>query len=564
MFNPIGNSPKSDKSNSRSNSVTSINSLKSNSSDDSELAGLYQNMEEMTFNSDGAVRPTPEPSGRNINPKEMKKSIKINREIGNKRGRDPSPDESLGSMEELNINSDNSISDNSTLPSSPDVIDQEYNDILSVLTETHFLPTENEDSSVHFDAWIETINSEEFIEGVEDNNLIRVAITYLKDDKKMYERTLEQPGLSDEIKHKLQDRIKKINATLVEYEKIGEKLSRKRIKRGGKRKTKKRNKFKAGDQEKYTFDEMKNYSYLLGKYFKLVFEPVIDEQQEVQLGKFISFQEDRYTLKFQKDIEGQYVTIPYHDQFRFQIVPPSSTKIRAGTGNQEVVIGKIYEYDDIKQNPDTFSNYIFLYKEKEGRNIHDWKYLGIFQELFYHRSPESTNLSVALSFKQKTDSGLNFNKSIVDAFGDSYLFRVIGYQNPSTIRETIRAGGKRKTKKQFLFNPNDPKKSFDVYIDKNPKDTIPIKYTTVKDVEDTIKKLERLYKQGKYSHKRIWQVGMILKVRLAAMKKNQKKYYPKAKNVTKRLRLSEKYFKFLKKRTKEKDNKTRKNMKFKF
>ena len=27
---------------------------------------------------------------------------------------------------------------------------------------------------------------------------------------------------------------------------------------------------------------------------------------------------------------------------------------------------------------------------------------------------------------------------------------------------------KNKTKKQFLFNPSNPKKSFDVYIDKNP------------------------------------------------------------------------------------------------
>jgi len=33
---------------------------------------------------------------------------------------------------------------------------------------------------------------------------------------------------------------------------------------------------------------------------------------------------------------------------------------------------------------------------------------------------------------------------------------------------------KNKTKKQFLFNPENPKKSFDVYIDKNPKDTIHI------------------------------------------------------------------------------------------
>ena len=51
------------------------------------------------------------------------------------------------------------------------------------------------------------------------------------------------------------------------------------------------------------------------------------------------------------------------------------------------------------------------------------------------------------------------------------------------------------TTKQFLFKPDDPKKSFDVYIDKDPTDTIHIKYTTVQDVKDTIKKLEKLYKQ---------------------------------------------------------------------
>ena len=33
---------------------------------------------------------------------------------------------------------------------------------------------------------------------------------------------------------------------------------------------------------------------------------------------------------------------------------------------------------------------------------------------------------------------------------------------------------KNKTRKQFLFNPENPKKSFDVYIDKNPTDTIHI------------------------------------------------------------------------------------------
>ena len=54
-----------------------------------------------------------------------------------------------------------------------------------------------------------------------------------------------------------------------------------------------------------------------------------------------------------------------------------------------------------------------------------------------------------------------------------------------------------KSKKSFFFNPNNPKKSFDVYIDKNPKDTIKIKYTTIEDVNKTIKKLERLYKSKK-------------------------------------------------------------------
>ena len=38
-------------------------------------------------------------------------------------------------------------------------------------------------------------------------------------------------------------------------------------------------------------------------------------------------------------------------------------------------------------------------------------------------------------------------------------------------------------KKQFLYNPRNPKKSFDVYIDKNPKDTISIKYKTYEDTK---------------------------------------------------------------------------------
>ena len=108
----------------------------------------------------------------------------------------------------------------------------------------------------------------------------------------------------------------------------------------------------------------------------------------------------------------------------------------------------------------------------------------------------------------------------------------------------------KKIKKQFLYNPNDPKKSFDVYINKDPSDTIPIKYTTVDDVKNTIIKLERLYKLKKYTHKRIWQVGMIMKVRLEAMLKHKKTLYKNAKNVKSRYNLANKYFKFLGKRTK--------------
>jgi hypothetical protein len=110
-----------------------------------------------------------------------------------------------------------------------------------------------------------------------------------------------------------------------------------------------------------------------------------------------------------------------------------------------------------------------------------------------------------------------------------------------------------KTKKRFLYNPNNPKKSFDVYIDKNPKDTINIKYTTVEDVKNTIDKLEKLYKAKKFTHKRIWQVGMIMKVRLEVLKFKKSEQY----------NISKKYFDFLGKRTKL-DNKDRYNIIFKY
>ncbi len=115
-----------------------------------------------------------------------------------------------------------------------------------------------------------------------------------------------------------------------------------------------------------------------------------------------------------------------------------------------------------------------------------------------------------------------------------------------------RNGKNCKTRKRFLYNPDDPKKSFDVYIDKNPRDTIHIKYTTVDDVKTTIRELERLYKDKKYTHKRIWQVGMIMKVRLEVLRNKKPKEY----------HLAKKYFDFLSDRTKM-DDKDRYKARFK-
>ena len=61
-----------------------------------------------------------------------------------------------------------------------------------------------------------------------------------------------------------------------------------------------------------------------------------------------------------------------------------------------------------------------------------------------------------------------------------------------------------KTKKTFLYNPNNPNKTLDLFTNENPNDTIHIKYTTLEDVKNTIDKLEQLYKDKKYPHKRIF------------------------------------------------------------
>ena len=50
------------------------------------------------------------------------------------------------------------------------------------------------------------------------------------------------------------------------------------------------------------------------------------------------------------------------------------------------------------------------------------------------------------------------------------------------------------SKQQFFFNPNDPTNSFDVYINKNPKDTIRISFKTPADARATVAKVKRIRK----------------------------------------------------------------------
>tara|TARA_R110002020_G_scaffold246545_1_gene460394 strand:- start:470 stop:784 length:315 start_codon:yes stop_codon:yes gene_type:complete len=100
------------------------------------------------------------------------------------------------------------------------------------------------------------------------------------------------------------------------------------------------------------------------------------------------------------------------------------------------------------------------------------------------------------------------------------------------------------TKKNTYF------KNYDLYSDKNPNDTIRIKYDTMKNLNITIRKLERLYKRNLYKHVRISQVANVMKQRIRVI------------NDKERLKRATDYFDFLKERTK-KNEKERKKMVFK-
>ena len=106
----------------------------------------------------------------------------------------------------------------------------------------------------------------------------------------------------------------------------------------------------------------------------------------------------------------------------------------------------------------------------------------------------------------------------------------------------------RKKKKTYF-------KNYDLYSDANPKDTVRIRYTSKQDVNDTIKKLERMYKKGRITHARNMQIVNVMTQRLKVIKKRNPKI-DKGRYST-----SKKYFEKLKKRTKSRKKSKRRSKK---
>ena len=139
----------------------------------------------------------------------------------------------------------------------------------------------------------------------------------------------------------------------------------------------------------------------------------------------------------------------------------------------------------------------------------------------------------------------------------------IDCNNPKGFSQKAHCQG-RKKKQQMgrAVHPKTPKKKntyfkkYDLYSDANPKDTVQIKYTTMKDVRSTISKLERIYKKGEKPHRRIVQIVNVMTQRLRVI--NEKS--GKGKN---RYDLSKRYYDFLKNRTKTKGEEKRKALRFK-
>lgn len=91
---------------------------------------------------------------------------------------------------------------------------------------------------------------------------------------------------------------------------------------------------------------------------------------------------------------------------------------------------------------------------------------------------------------------------------------------------------------------------YDLYSDKKPSDTVRIKYKTVTDIKDTIKHTEKLYKEGKITHVRNFQIYNVMVQRLRVIK--EKYGHNQKLNIEARYNLAQKHLEKIKKRTKNK------------
>ena len=141
----------------------------------------------------------------------------------------------------------------------------------------------------------------------------------------------------------------------------------------------------------------------------------------------------------------------------------------------------------------------------------------------------------------------------------------INCSNPKGFSQRAHCQGKEKNNnnknlaRSHVNTPTKDKtyfKKYDLYSDANPKDTVQIHYTTLKDVKETIKNLEQIYKSGSKPHRRIVQITNVMTQRLRVISEKT----GKGEN---RYNLSKRYFEFLKGRTKVKSEEKRKEKKFK-
>ncbi len=93
----------------------------------------------------------------------------------------------------------------------------------------------------------------------------------------------------------------------------------------------------------------------------------------------------------------------------------------------------------------------------------------------------------------------------------------------------------------------------DIFTDANPSDTINIKYKTIDDIKHTINNLEKQYKKGNRTHKRISQIANLMKTRIGLIRNHNMPEY----------KLADDYSYFLKQRTLKTNMSARRKLIFK-